>query len=171
MLATHADLILHLRKPLSDSAAYETLLSAIHSEYHGRVVIHQHYELADHYALKGIHFTENDRKTGQTNNQLVSTSFHSLDTARTEGTAYEYFFCSPVFNAISKSGYTTTENWNITQENQPFREKAVALGGIDLSKREIIGTYGFTHVAFHGAVWQTKDPEIALHKLYTTYQP
>ena len=53
--------LLHLRKPGMDINEVKKLLSAIKPQYHSGVVIHQFYELAQEFGLKGIHLREKTR--------------------------------------------------------------------------------------------------------------
>lgn len=166
MLAAHPSLIVHLRKPELGKLPFERSLAAIQPRFHPRVVIHQYHELSDAYDLKGVHFTERHRAEHARHPQAVSTSFHTLSDARNSGTDYDYFFCSPVFPSISKQGYEPSENWNIAGTPEAFREKAVALGGIDPATIGPAKQLGFRHFALLGAVWQAADPAAALDTIY-----
>ncbi|OGS77232.1 MAG: hypothetical protein A3D31_09450 [Candidatus Fluviicola riflensis] len=160
---------LHLRKPGSAVNEFEQLLQSIYPTYHSRIVIHQHHQLAETYNLAGIHFTEADRLQQSLATNAVSTSFHQPSLALKEQDKYDYFFCSPVFPSISKTGYYTTENWDISNETQTFRQKAVALGGIDHTKLNEVRKLGFEHVAVLGSVWQAPDPVNVLKELFRQF--
>ncbi|MES2555980.1 MAG: thiamine phosphate synthase [Bacteroidota bacterium] len=159
----------HLRKPDSTVNELEQFLKTIDSAYHSRIVIHQHHQLAETYNLGGIHFTEAHRLQQPLVTNAVSTSFHQLRTAIKEYQSYDYFFCSPVFPSISKAGYTTSENWNISGEAESFRQKAVALGGIDRTKLTEVCDRGFEHIAVLGSVWQAPDPVNELAELFRRF--
>jgi thiamine-phosphate pyrophosphorylase len=163
MLEAHPSLIVHLRKPSLDRFSYERALGGITPRFHPQVVLHQHHSLADLYDVKGVHFTESYRGVHTLHPKVVSTSFHRLSDAQNTGMVYPYFFCSPVFSSISKEGYEPTENWDISEASAAFREKAVALGGIDVSRLEEVRSRGFHHVAVLGAVWQAERPERVMH--------
>jgi thiamine-phosphate pyrophosphorylase len=165
MLEAHPSLTVHLRKPSLDRFAYEQALGGITARFHPQVVLHQHHSLMDLYDVKGVHFTENYRGEHTLHPGVVSTSFHRLSDALDTGMVYPYFFCSPVFPSISKEGYEPTENWDISGTSEAFREKAVALGGIDLSKLEEVKLLGFRHIAVLGAVWQSERPEGVMDEL------
>jgi thiamine-phosphate pyrophosphorylase len=166
MLEQHPLLTFHLRKPEADRVTYEKNLGEIKPEFHPRVVLHQHHELSDFYDVKGVHFTERHRAEHTLHPKVVSTSFHTLTDAQNAGMVYDYFFCSPVFPSISKHGYEPSETWNITNDSETFREKAVALGGIDRSRLPQVKAKGFRHIALLGAVWQVSDPAEALGVIY-----
>lgn len=166
MLAAHSGLIVHLRKPEMERAAYELALKAIDPAFHGRIVLHQHHELSSGYAVKGVHFTERHRSEQMLHPKVVSTSFHTLADAQEAGMNYDYFFCSPVFPSVSKQGYAPLENWHIADRPEAFREKAVALGGVQFSTLAAARERGFRHVAVLGAVWEAIDPVTVLAGLY-----
>ena len=47
--------LLHLRKPKASLEAYKQLLLQIPEQWHSRIVLHEHFELAEEYKLHGIH--------------------------------------------------------------------------------------------------------------------
>jgi len=171
MFEANHNLRFHLRKPASDIRECEQLLKSIDSAYHGNIVIHQHHELINDYALKGLHLTAAARTaSGLTGVSIISTSFHTLEEAQQEAGNFVYFFCSPVFPSISKAGYSGTENWDISAATDSFRKQAVALGGINSSKSEELKALGFRNQAVLGAVWQSPDPETALPELCRIFE-
>jgi thiamine-phosphate pyrophosphorylase len=170
MLENHPELIAHLRKPAMDKRSYEKALGGINQRFHPQIVIHQHHDLMDFYAIRGVHFTENDRNIRTRHSNVISTSFHHLIDAQTIGMTYDYFFCSPVFPSISKVDYEPAENWDISNGSDAFREKAVALGGINLSGIEKAQELGFRHFAVLGSVWQSENPEKVLNELFQLVQ-
>ncbi|RZK98580.1 MAG: thiamine phosphate synthase, partial [Hymenobacter sp.] len=104
--------VFHVRKPAWSRAETEAYLQAIPSQYHGRLVLHAHYELALRYPVKGVHLTEKARQhstIGQLLRQLpgrsVSASFHSLAAVARHRRRYDYVFLSPIFDSLSKVGY------------------------------------------------------------------
>ena len=52
----------HVRKPSWTRPELEAYLKAIPAQYHPRLVLHTHYELALEYPLKGIHLTTRARQ-------------------------------------------------------------------------------------------------------------
>lgn len=156
-------ILLHLRKPNYLPAEYEALLLQIDSHFRDRIVLHQHHQLAKKYAVKGVHLTENNRKnTVFDMSNAISTSFHNLEDAKNNIASYEYAFCSPVFQSISKTAYFPSENWHL--EKTILKEKAVALGGVEVKQFSNLRKRGFKHIALMGAVWQAKNPILALKK-------
>lgn len=165
ILETFPELNFHLRKPEWDEQQIASFLQSLKTTLHPQIVLHHHYQLTTSFQLKGIHLTENARRNGISHSEIISTSFHRLEDARNELEQYTYFFCSPVFPSISKSGYHTDENWNINRENDLFKTKAVALGGIETNRLTEVRKRGFNHIAVLGTVWESADPINAMNEL------
>jgi thiamine-phosphate pyrophosphorylase len=157
ILGAHAEALFHFRKPELSEADALNFLQQIEEAHYDRVVMHHHHRLTEKIGLKGSHLTETARKEGSPQ-IAVSSSFHSLAEARSSGKDYEYFFCSPVFPSISKIGYSCDERWDISGEDELFRKKAVALGGIEPSRAEELKSLGFVNFAVLGAIWYSDDP-------------
>ena len=47
--------LIHLRKPESSANDLAKLIEAIPTAYHNRLVLHDHFDLATHFALHGLH--------------------------------------------------------------------------------------------------------------------
>jgi len=169
LLEQHPELIFHLRKPTWEQSQYSDLIESINPEFHPRIVIHQHHELVNNFALKGIHVTEKDRLSGKQDDHIISTSFHQLTAARKDQGAFHYFFCSPIFPSISKSGYATNEDWDISDEPIHFKEKAIALGGIETARFTEVLKRGFQHIAVLGTIWESENPEKALSEVFLRF--
>lgn len=157
--------LFHLRKPESEEKELLELLTSIDPVHYERIVLHQHHDLCGKFPMKGAHLTENLRKISSPSGRIVSTSFHSLSDARKHGNTYTYFFCSPVFPSISKIGYSCDEDWNIRNENEDFRSRAVALGGLEPSRKRELDDLGYRNYAVLGAVWYAKEPVSAFKNL------
>lgn len=170
MLGADPYFALHLRKPHGDPYVVESLLGDIDPVFHPRIVLHQQYELLNRFDLKGIHLPETVRKDHDAPVKAISTSFHTLPEALKEGEPFAYFFCSPVFPSISKEGHVPMEDWDLTFTQDGFRNRAVALGGVDLSKVDALRQRGFRHAAVLGAVWQSPHPEQALAALCAAFR-
>jgi thiamine-phosphate pyrophosphorylase len=151
--------VLHLRKPDMSFDSYKRLLQQIHNQFYSRIVIHQHHELANQFDVKGIHLSEVQRrelKPSQVN--CISSSFHSIADFSKEMTFFNYGFCSPVFESISKNAYFPKENWSLKKLSPLLRKKAVALGGVEANKFDALKQFGFEHIALLGAVWESDSP-------------
>ncbi|PJJ53105.1 thiamine phosphate synthase [Hymenobacter chitinivorans] len=159
---------LHLRKPGASRAEMEAYLRAVPREFHGRIMLHQHHELARDYALQGLHLPAATREAWRGTpapGQLLSTSFHSLEEVERHRRRYHHVFLSPIFNSISKVGYSAAFQPQELQAalarwaaRPAFRPQVVALGGIDASTLGPVRQLGFAGAAVLGAIWQHPDP-------------
>jgi len=93
--------------------------------------------------------------------------FHSLQELDEYKKTYEYAFLSPIFDSISKRGYTSKfrlESHELAQvgKSELMRairnRKIIALGGIEENKISLCRELGFLGVAVLGALWNDKDP-------------
>lgn len=147
---------LHLRKPLATESEMSLLLSQVASEYHNRIVLHDHFSLVDSFDLKGVHL--NSRNTIRPNKVLpsVSHSCHSFEYLK-ESDNFNYVFLSPIFDSISKIGYShafTAEQLINAWKEKIITEKVIALGGINADTIPLASNYGFGGVAVLGGLWK-----------------
>jgi thiamine-phosphate pyrophosphorylase len=152
----------HLRKPGVNFAKYEKLIQAIPATYHPKIVIHSFHELAEKYALGGIHYPETQRNSESSKKlpgKQISTSFHTIDDLKNSGSAFDYMFLSPVFNSISKVDYAKGfDHAILAREIKNINMRVVALGGIGMQTLGLVKEIGFYGAALLGSVWNSKDP-------------
>lgn len=55
--------LLHLRKPGADRETLERYIRGIRPRFRERVILHDHFELAEEYGLRGIHLKYNEART------------------------------------------------------------------------------------------------------------
>jgi thiamine-phosphate pyrophosphorylase len=163
---------LHLRKPQATLAACEQLLEQIDQSYHGRIVVHQHWELTSLFELGGIHWTERSRasatalefaqaiKVQQERGLQVGTSIHHPKQLDTLPVSLDYVTVSPIFESISKPNYQARYYWE-DRGHYPFL--LVALGGIEPSNIALVQERGFRSAALLGAIWK---PQTAVLQNY-----
>lgn len=146
---------LHIRKPLSDIADARELLVKIDSRYYDKIVLHDHFNLVKEFGLRGVHLNRRNSIIPEFDVNSVSISCHSIDEL-SESEKYAYMFLSPVFDSISKSGYTrgySDEDLNQAKDKSLINDKVMALGGIDVLKVLQVKQYGFGGIAILGALW------------------
>ncbi|MCB2406645.1 thiamine phosphate synthase [Hymenobacter lucidus] len=166
---------LHLRKPGASRAEVEAYLQAVPAKFHGRIMLHQHHELARDYALLGLHLpaaTRDNWRGTPVPGQCLSTSFHSLNEVERHRRRYHHVFLSPIFNSISKVGYSAAfppqelqvalSRW---AARPTFRPQVIALGGIDAATLGQARQLGFAGAAVLGALWQHPDPVAVFREL------
>lgn len=146
----------HVRKPQFSTEEYRHYLQQINEVHHSKLVVHHHHHLIKEFGLKGVHYTEANRKRlGESLPQsigTISTSFHSVTDLEQNTISFSYQFLSPVFTSISKKDY---EGQNFTI-NTP--KTVVALGGITTNNIHLLPDMGFKGAAVLGSIWQSKNP-------------
>jgi thiamine-phosphate pyrophosphorylase len=168
---------LHLRKPGWPVAQLEALIQTLSPTFYPRLVLHAYPHLVHKYRLGGLHLTERARAAARRRpsllpGQTLSTSFHSLAEVNRTRRHYDYVFLSPIFDSISKLGYSS--NFDLGDLQRSFRAQAarlgyrppvLALGGIEAQNISQVRQAGFAGAAVLGAVWQSADPVAAWRQL------
>ena len=148
--------LIHLRKPESSADDLAKLIEAIPTVYHNRLVLHDHFDLAAHFTLHGLHLNRRNSVLPPNHKGTVSQSCHTLDEVKVCKTKCNYVFLSPVFNSISKLGYTsafTPKALSEAKKQGVIDQKVVALGGITAANIDKTKYYGFGGVALLGDIW------------------
>ena len=168
----------HLRKPYFEDEAYAAYLEQIATQYHGRVMLHNHHHLASVFSVKGIHLEEarwrekvselgNYVTTFQQQGKLVSSSYHEPEDLEEQNVVFDYYMLSPVFGAISKPGYEG-RGFNVTQSSK----KIVGMGGINAQSTPKALALGFAGVGTLGGIWNAENPVtafLAIKEAFTKY--
>lgn len=163
--------LLHIRKPDYSVTEMKSFLSDIQPEFRRRLVVHNHYQLAERFDINRIHFSENKRKslsmfsdkllfeTYKSNGFYLSTAAHSVDDFNTLGKRFEYVFLSPVFPSISKENYSSKINlFEAVKNRTNYATKLIALGGIESKNIKQTLENGFDSVALLGTIWNQNNP-------------
>ena len=148
--------LIHLRKPESSADDLAKLIEAIPTVYHNRLVLHDHFDLAAHFTLHGLHLNRRNSVLPPNHKGTVSQSCHTLDEVKVCKTKCDYVFLSPVFNSISKLGYTsafTPKALSEAKKQGLIDQKVIALGGITAANIDKTKYYGFGGVALLGDIW------------------
>ncbi len=156
---------LHIRKPDSDLVAVERMLNSISSEFYGKLALHDHFELAGLYKLGGIHLNGRNPAPLEGFKGRISRSCHTLEEVELAKEYCSYVTLSPIFNSISKSGYSSKfseESLKSAGERGVIDEKVVALGGVSMENIGRVAEYGFGGAALLGAVWSQNSVETAV---------
>jgi len=155
----------HLRKPGRERAEVEALLRDIEPVYYDRIASHHHHALALDMGMKRLHFTEfmrqkiddDDLQSLRAQELVLSTSIHHHADYPALSDQYYYTFISPVFDSLSKEGYSA----NPDLLHLPLTDhsvKRIALGGIEADTCPEVSAAGFDGIAMLGAIWQAIDP-------------
>ena len=156
--------LLHLRKPEASLEAYKQLLLQIPEQWHNRIVLHEHFELAEEYKLHGIHLNRRCSVVPNAYHGSISCSCHTIEEVITQKDSKDYVFLSPIFDSISKVGYhaafSPTSLKQAAIENV-IDEKVIALGGITAKNIPLVKEWHFGGVAFLGDIWKRmSDPQV-----------
>ncbi len=149
----------HIRKPGAREEAMRALIEAIPEKYRLRLALHDHLWLAVEYGLGGVHLNSREPDVPRGFAGRVSRSCHSLDELRRFPDA-DYLFLSPVFDSISKPGYTSSFTINALEEAASaglITPRVIALGGVYGSHFNTLRSLGFGGAALLGAAWQPVD--------------
>ena len=149
--------ILHLRKPETDRNTLENLIQKITPRFRERIVLHNHFELAKEYGLRGIHLKYDQAKkiAEQEKFSHISVSCHSFNEINNLPFTPNYVFLSPIFDSISKQGYKAAFNPKFIKENlEKTSTPVVALGGITAENVTLCRKLGFDGVALLGYIWE-----------------
>ena len=97
----------HVRKPAAGSDSIARLLEEFPQCYRSRLSMHDRHELAARFGVGGVHLNSRNPSVPAGFGGLVSRSCHSISELSQYGPVCDYMFLSPVFDSISKSGYTS----------------------------------------------------------------
>ncbi len=153
--------VFHLRKPESSSQELVLLLQEIKPEHYSKIALHSHHYLAKSFGINRLHYTEASRKQltetdFSVNENILSTSIHSIDSFNNLSEHFSYAFLSPVFDSISKPDYEA-QQFDLSAK-QKTDAKLIALGGINESNCSVAFDRGFDGIALLGSVWNNEAP-------------
>jgi len=160
----------HLRKPEKTEKEFEDYIRKINPKYYKRIVIHSQYHLLSKYNLKGMHIPEalikveqikDLQKAVKKRGLCVSVSVHSIDTIY-QCKSYDYVFLSPVFDSISKEGYSSRIDLNAFMQKKEasiFQTQVIGLGGVSKENITLISDAGLDGAALLGSIWIKENKE------------
>ena len=154
-LFAHGVDIVHLRKPGATADDCARLLDGLTSDDRRRIVIHDFFEFAHPYGLRGIHLNARRSTVPDGYEGHVSRSCHSLEEVKRYKDACDYVFLSPIFDSVSKQGYAsafTDETLKQASSEGIIDNKVVALGGVTPNKIDYLRQLNFGGAAMLGCV-------------------
>ncbi len=164
LLRSSIDLV-HIRKPQGTAQQTERLLQAIPPAYRGRLVLHDHHELAAKYHLHGVHLNSRNPLPPQGWQGSVSRSCHSLEEVRRWKDRCDYVSLSPIFDSISKRGYRaafSAEELAKARDEGVIDHKVLALGGVTFRRMDDVLRMGFGGGMILGDAWKQGQEPVAL---------
>ena len=153
---TRHPFILHLRKPGATAGQYAGLLKKITPDFLPCVTLGDCFELAEAFPVGGVHLSSRQPSYNGGRKLRVSKSCHTTAELR-DKEQYDYCFLSPIFNSISKQGYSspfTGGEIEAATLTGIIDHRVIALGGIDENTITRLPHGAFGGAAFLGAVWQ-----------------
>ena len=154
-LFAHGVDIVHLRKPGATADDCAWLLDGLSADDRRRIVIHDFFELAQPYGLRGIHLNARRSTVPGGWQGHVSRSCHSLDEVKRYKDACSYVFLSPIFDSVSKQGYASAfddETLKQASSDGIIDNRVVALGGVTPEKINYLRQLNFGGAAMLGCV-------------------
>lgn len=161
----------HIRKPRLRTKQLMEFLEKIPSQFHNRIIIHSHHNLASKYDLQGIHYTRlhleatfrnwwREKKLRFIKRNLVRTSSHNkLATLYDESDIrFDYVFLSPIFDSITGKYQSGFYEDSIKAAVQKTGKKIVARGGIDITRIEKVNELGLHGIALYSCLWNSPQP-------------
>lgn len=154
--------VFHLRKPESSSQELVLLLQEINPVHYSKIALHSHHYMAKSFGINRLHYTEASRKQlteidFSENENILSTSVHSVEDFKNLSQHFSYAFLSPVFGSISKSDYQA-QPFDLSDIDNNTPTKLIALGGVNESNCNTAYDMGFDGVALLGSIWNSKNP-------------
>lgn len=175
----------HVRKPEADAESIARLLEEFPQCYRSRLSMHDRHELAARFGVGGVHLNSRNPSVPDGFGGMVSRSCHSIAELSQYSSVCDYMFLSPVFDSISKSGYTSrfsleeirrrivagsdvaTARMDVMSSDGDCRpvdwERVFALGGVCPDNVRLLEDVGFGGAAVLGYLWEPfrQDHDIA----------
>ncbi len=156
---------IHLRHPDADVRQVERLILRIPQHLRRRLTLHGHFSIAQKLDVGGIHLNSRHPEPPAWTRAYplrVSRSCHSL-AELDECHGLDYAFLSPIFDSISKHGYSSA----FPPESLPALAKAladapcriIALGGVTPDAFPMLRRLGFAGGAMLGYLWDMQRPD------------
>ena len=156
---------LHLRKPGASEEEMAEWIGRIDLPFRQRIIVHDHHRLLRTMGLGGIHLNARNPEAPawfsaerqKCRSVTLSRSCHSLEEIAQWKGVCDYLFLSPIFDSISKGGYTsafTRETLLQAYHDGLFSKPVYALGGVSAYNIRSIYNYGFAGAAVIGSLWQ-----------------
>ena len=156
--------LLHIRKPDASLETYKRLLLQIPKHWYSRIVLHEHFALAEEFGLHGIHLNRRCSQVSDSFHRSISCSCHTIEEVIAQKDSKDYVFLSPIFDSISKVGYHAAFSPTLLKQaaiENVIDEKVIALGGITANNIPFVKEWHFGGVALLGDIWKRmSDPQV-----------
>lgn len=152
----------HLRHPEASRDEVRHIIKNVPQEFHGRIVLHGHFDLTKEFNLGGLHLNRRSASAPESYAGPLSRSCHSLTELSNDGNnKLEYVTLSPIFDSISKIGYSAAFSGEELLALKDIATPVIALGGISPDNISLLSDYNFAGYAMLGAIpWDASGQEI-----------
>lgn len=154
---------LHLRKPGAGAAALKAYLAFFTPAERSKIRVHSSDVSLLETGISGLHLPFQGLERPSLPGCGISTSIHSWQEYAKLGTGPgtpEYVFTGPVYDSISKPGYSGNDAaWKLPVTR---RIPLIALGGIRTKNIAEVRRAGFNGAALLGAIWQRPEKAVEL---------
>ena len=149
----------HIRHPHLDEDSTRALLREIPNDLYPRLTLHDHPSLVVELGVGGFQFNGRNRvfEDSFDSSALLSCSCHGIDEImfRSSCTPLSYVTLSPIFDSISKPGYSSAFTPEYLQsELKKVSVPVIALGGVTPSRFPFLKDCGFSGAAMLGHFWK-----------------
>lgn len=154
------NLRVHLRHPQAEDAAISAIVDDIPRALWTRVSIHGHNAVAATHVGIGTHLSSAALAEGGVLPPcaVLSGSCHTAAEVATAPAALSYVTLSPVFDSISKHGYTAAVDvYDPSVRLCLSARRVIALGGMTPERIPEVAAAGFAGAAFLGYVWDGNE--------------
>lgn len=143
----------HIRKPSADPGEIAGLLEAIPARLHQKLSLHSCPQLLERFPGVGWHFSS--RRAQVETPGLLSRSCHTPAEAAEWARRCDYVTLSPVFDSISKPGYTAAAFTLADELAATAAGNVIALGGVTPTRLPDLRQRGYRGAAMLGYAWAT----------------
>ena len=161
----------HVRKPTFSTKQMQEYIEQIPKQFHNRIIIHSHHNLARKYNLQGVHYTKkhlekNIRNWWREKMLRLSTSHFIKTTSHgklsslydAEDLKFDYVFLSPIFDSITGKYQSGFYEESIKAAINKTGKKIIARGGVDITRVDKIHELGFYGLALYSVIWDKENP-------------
>lgn len=143
----------HLRKPGAPESYMRRFIETIPAPLRLHISLHSHHNLAIEYGC-GVHLNAANPLPPEGFAGTLSRSCHSVSEVEQHSPHTDYVFLSPIFDSISKPGYTSAFSPENLSGLLSRYKNVIALGGVTPEKFGILERYRFAGAAMLGRLWQ-----------------
>lgn len=141
----------HLRHPGLSRADIASILHDIPLSLTEKIVIHDHFTLAEEFPVGALHLNARNRAIPSGYSGAVTASCHTIQEVM-DRKLCRYVTLSPVFDSISKPGYRRAFTPLQLESLVESPVKVIALGGINHENINEVSQYPFAGYAAMGAI-------------------